>query len=409
MKLVPLSAKQLDFIDGSTARINIAEGAVRSAKTFSTNIRWLEYVREGPPGDLFMVGKTRASLRRNVLNDLFDLLGAKRFHWTNKQEGELNLCGRRVYVVGANDERAEEKIRGATIAGAYCDEASLYPESFWMQLQARASIAGAQIFANTNPDSPFHWLYKGFIDNDELKALGIVKTWHFTLDDNPALTKEYKDSLKAIYSGIWYDRMILGLWVMAEGRVYDMFEESKHVVAKLPAMRRYWATADYGTSNAAVILLLGEGTDDRLYVCREYRWDSHEKGRRLTDAQLSADYRRWIGTTLPLRVFIDPSAASFIQQLYYDGVKGIRHADNAVVDGIQEVSTLLGEDRLRIHASCEGLIQEMGLYVWDAKAQERGEDAPLKKNDHGPDALRYGVRGLRNVWRRWVANVKEAA
>ena len=167
MKIKRLSPKQLDFILNSDARINIAEGAVRSAKTFSANIRWLEYLREGPPGDLFMVGKTRASLRRNVLNDLADILGPKHFRWVNKPEGELNICGRRVHAIGANDERAEEKIRGATIAGAYCDEASLYPESFWMQLQARASIEGAKIFATSNPDSPFHWLYKGFIANEE--------------------------------------------------------------------------------------------------------------------------------------------------------------------------------------------------------------------------------------------------
>src|SRR5690606_7810289 len=145
------------------------------------------------------------------------------------------------------------------------------------------------------------------------------------------------------------------------------FDPDKHVVKTLPPMRRYWVGVDYGTTNPTVFLLVGEGADDCLYVCREWRWDSRAKERRLTDAELSAEYQRWIGNVTPYRVFIDPAAASFIVQMRKDGVRGIAPADNAVRDGIQDVSTLLGAGRLRIHESCTGLIEEMGTYVWDAK------------------------------------------
>jgi hypothetical protein len=102
-------------------------------------------------------------------------------------------------------------------------------------------------------------------------------------------------------------------------------------------------------------------------------------------------------------VFVDPSAASFIAQLWSDGWDGVRSADNAVEDGIRDVSNLIAADRFRVHDSCQGLIDEKVGYVWDPKAAERGEDKPMKVADHGPDAERYGVRGTRRWWRHWIA------
>ncbi|MEG2479895.1 MAG: hypothetical protein RSA50_06455, partial [Mucinivorans sp.] len=134
--------------------MNICHGAVRSAKTISCTVRWLTYIVEGPPGDLAMLGKTTATLQRNVLNDMFDIVGPHNYKWVNKQQGELRVLGRRIYCFGANNEDAESKIRGATFAGVLCDEVSLYPQSVFNQLMARMSVRGACCFCNTNPDSP---------------------------------------------------------------------------------------------------------------------------------------------------------------------------------------------------------------------------------------------------------------
>ena len=170
------STKALDFIKNSTARINIAHGSVRSSKTVNCTVRWITFIINGPQGDLVMVGKTIATLQRNVLNDIRDLVGEKNFHWVNRQQGELLLFGRRVYCMGATNEGAEAKIRGATIAGAYCDEANLYPESFFAQLMARMSVEGASCFCNCNPDSPYHWFYTGYIMNP-LLPIGLIIIW----------------------------------------------------------------------------------------------------------------------------------------------------------------------------------------------------------------------------------------
>ena len=164
-----------------------------------------------------MVGKTTATLQRNVLNDLFDIVGEGNYKWVNRQQGELQILGRRIYCVGANNIDSESKIRGATFGGAYCDEANLYPQEFWIQLNARCSVEGAQIFANLNPDSPYHWFYTDVITN---KKITDMKIWHFTMDDNYSLSESYKESLKSAFTGVYYRRFILGEWCIAEGAIY---------------------------------------------------------------------------------------------------------------------------------------------------------------------------------------------
>ncbi|GAB7388986.1 hypothetical protein BSNK01_28240 [Bacillaceae bacterium] len=173
------SQKQLSSITQSTARLNIWQGAVRSGKTIASIVRWLDFIATGPPGDLLMVGKTERTLKRNILDVLDQILGSRRFKY-NKGEGEVYICGRCIYVVGANDERSEAKIRGMTLAGAYGDEITLWPESFFRMLLSRLSVRGAKFFGTTNPDSPYHWLKRDFLDKSDID----LRTWHFTLEEN---------------------------------------------------------------------------------------------------------------------------------------------------------------------------------------------------------------------------------
>lgn len=434
MNVVPLVGKQRSSVELATARLNVWDGSVRSSKTISSLIAWLLYVRTGPAGNLLMVGRTERTLKRNVIDPLVEMLGERRCRYV-AGSGELWLLGRRVYIAGANDERAQEKIRGLTLVGAYVDEASTLPESFWAMLLTRLSIEGARLFATTNPDSPNHWLKRDYLDRARLwlRHDGRVETdgrddrldlarFSFQLADNPTLSAKYVADLAKEFTGLWRLRFIQGLWVLAEGAIYDGFDPTvggRHVVAELPAVERWWLGVDYGTTNPFVALLVGVGVDERLYVAREWRWDSRRERRQLTDAHYSASVRYWLdslgrprvegaaaelaGADQPDRLFVDPSAASFIVQLYGDGWAGVHGADNAVADGIRSVASLLGVGRLRIHQSCGGLVDEMIGYVWDPKASEDGVDKPVKVNDHGPDALRYAVMGTRRVWRNWLA------
>ena len=413
-----LSPRQLQSIhESGRHRINLWHGSVRSGKTLASTLAWLGFIANGPRGKLAMVGKTLETLERNVLDPMAELFPAKIAADAVKHTRGANtatILGRLVHLVGANDSKAEGRIRGLTLAGAYVDEASLVPENFWSQLLARLSVQGARLFATTNPDSPNHWLKANYLDRIAALDMG---AWHFTIRDNPALDPAFVASLEAEYTGLWYKRFLLGLWVLAEGAIYDSWDVDRHVVRRIPTITRWWVAIDYGTVNPFVALLMGLGVDGRVYVVSEYRWDSRVTMRQKTDSEYSKAVRAWladprqVGDSAPIVptpewVIVDPSAASFIRQLYSDGVRGVRAADNEVLDGIRLTASTLAQDRLRVHESCKGLINEIPGYTWNPKAQARGEDEPVKVNDHGCDALRYSLKLTRSIW--WGARLEAA-
>jgi PBSX family phage terminase large subunit len=334
-----------------------------------------------------MSGKTKHTIRRNVLEDLFMFVGSDNYSF-NSTDGVIDMLGRRIYVVGANDERSEEKIRGMTIAGWYDDETTLKPESFFKQAIARMSVENSKAFLTTNPDSPYHWLLTEYIENPELA--GILKRFRFSFDDNNALSREYKESLKKLYSGLWYKRMILGLWVLADGAIYDMFDEKRHVSADIPDdLLMDMIGIDFGTSNPTAFIPIGK-KGNVFYIPREYYYDARKAQRQKTVAKYSADFKEFRGK-LPATPYADPSATALFAQFEEDGIY-VERADNDVLAGIQTVSTLLEQGRIIIHPDCKNLIREFNSYIWDAKAQKkRGEDKPVKENDHALDALRYAL------------------
>ncbi|MEA4884273.1 MAG: PBSX family phage terminase large subunit [Clostridia bacterium] len=384
------SRQGLTSIAESTARLNIWEGAVRSSKTICSLVRWLEYVKAGPPGDLLMTGKTERTLKRNILDPIESIVGRGNFR-CNMGSGEARLFDRRVYIAGANDERSESKIRGVTLAGAYGDELTLWPESFFRMLLSRLSVEGASLFGTTNPDGPMHWLKVDYLDRaGELN----LRSWHFELEDNPNLSREFVESLKREYTGLWYKRFISGLWVMAEGAVYDMWDEDKRLFRDMPdKFTRMAVGVDYGTANPTAFVLAGQ-SGAQIYVPAEYYYDSRRTGRQKTDSEYAKDLKEFIAGKGVQAIVIDPSAASFIAECRRQGIGPIRHADNSVLDGIRDVSSHMSRDVLFVHENCKNLRKELSGYVWDAKAQAKGEDRPVKVNDHAADALRYVIRTI---------------
>lgn len=377
--------KQARSIRDSIYRLNIWEGSVRSGKTVASILAWLYYIVMGPPGELMMVGRTERTLKRNVLDPIMDYVGESECRVT-QGTGEARIFGRRVYLAGGNDARSELKIRGVTLAGAYADEITTLPESFWTMLLSRLSIPGARLYGTTNPDSPYHWLKLDYLDRRDELDLGV---WHFTLDDNPHLDPKYVESLKAEYTGLWYQRYVQGLWVLAEGTVYDMFREDMHVVAEPPELAKdYYVAVDYGTGNPTVFGLFGV-RGERAWMEREYFYDPNRSGRQKTDEDYGRDLVAFLGGVRPREIIIDPSAASFRAQLRKMGFPQVRDADNAVLDGIRTQATMLSAGRYQVCVGCKETIREYGGYVWDAKAQARGEDKPMKQSDHTKDAERY--------------------
>ncbi|GAA1051393.1 PBSX family phage terminase large subunit [Arthrobacter russicus] len=406
-----ISPKQSAFIKGSSARVNVCEGSIRSGKTIITLLRWLIYVNRAPRGgELVMIGRTRDAVWRNCVGPMQNpaLFGSAASQVVgNYGAPTVKILGRVVHVLGASDTKAEKVIRGMTVAGSYVDELTVIPEEFFTQLLGRMSVPKAKLFGTTNPDNPGHWLKTKFLDR--INDLVDWTAWHFTLDDNPALTEEYKASIRNEFTGLWYRRFILGEWCVAEGAVYDMWEPSKHVVAwqDLPPMRRLISVGiDYGTQHPTVAVLLGLGYDRRLYLIDELRLDPALSQVRLNDAKQSAEIRAWLAKDhlpepsglKPEWIIADQAGASLRTQLADDGII-TQGADKAVSYGLSTIAWLLGEGQLFISDRCPGVIKEIPGYSWDPKAAEKGDDKPIKTNDDSLDAMRYAIITTESQWR----------
>lgn len=405
-----LSKKQIISVADSYARINIWHGSIRSGKTFASILAFLMAVVVAPTSGLILItGRTLDTIGRNIMEPLTDdgVIGkliSSHIKWTPGAKSAV-ILGRTVHLVGANDIKAEGKIRGSTVCLVYVDEATLLPPDFFKQLLGRMSVRGARMFATTNPDNPAHWLRKQFINRQGDLNLA---HWQFGLDDNPSLDPQYVRDLKSEYTGLWYKRFILGHWVQSEGAVYEMWDEGRHVVDVLPMITKWIAVGvDYGTTNPFAALTLGLGADRRLYLAREYRWDSKLRHKQLTDVEYSRQVRDFVaqhpvpGSKLrgirPEWWVVDPSAASFRVQLYEDGITA-RLGDNDVKGGINTLGSLLTTDRLKIHRSCAGFIDEIPGYAWDQKSSDKGLDEPVKADDHSLDAGRYAIYTTRPIW-----------
>ncbi|HEY1176735.1 MAG TPA: PBSX family phage terminase large subunit [Phytomonospora sp.] len=412
MRFDALTGKQVQSVQLATTRTNVWEGAVRSSKTISSIMKWLRYTRTGPQGALLMVGKTERTLKRNIVDPIQEMVGTKRCKFKSGT-GEVELLGRTIYVAGAHDEGSADRIKGLTLAGAYGDELTTWPESFYSMLGTRLSIPGAQMFGTTNPGAPTHWLMRDHLKRARvhLDRHGNILTSHdpealnlsrfsFQLADNPSLTAEYVEEISKEFTGLFYRRYVLGEWVLAEGAIFDKWDENLHVVDELPSIQEWIAVGiDYGTVNPFHAVMLGLGADGILYATSEYRHDSRAARKQKTDTEYADDILAWLASKpTPAHLIVDPSAASFRQEMrsrgYHTGA-----GDNSVLDGIRTLAGLLGRGVLKIHRSCTGLIDEMPGYSWDDKAAEKGLDEPLKLDDHGVDALRYAVHTTRKLWR----------
>ena len=370
----------------------IADGAIRSGKTISMSLSYVMWAMSRFSEENFgMCGKTIGSFRRNVLFLLKLMLRSRGYHVADHRADNLVIVTRNditnyFYIFGGKDERSQDLIQGITLAGCFFDEVALMPESFVNQATGRCSVDGSKYWFNCNPDGPYHWFKLNWIDKKEDKRLLYL---HFTMDDNLSLSDRIKERYRTMYSGVFFKRYILGLWVVAEGIIYDMFREEEHVIPQKTDddFTNHYVSCDYGTPNATVFLLWGKDRDGTWTCIREYYYSGRDEAAQKTDTEYADDLEEWLHGLKPT-IVIDPSAASFIAELKKRGYH-IKKAKNSVLDGIRFVASLLMQKRLKFCEGCKNTIKEFGAYIWDRKASENGEDKPVKKFDHAMDAVRY--------------------
>jgi len=399
------SDKQLELLhlwqDNKLNRINLLEGSVRSGKTWISLVLWAFWVATMPQdASYLMAAKTITSLRRNCLDLLQALVGEKHFTYSIPRK-EARLFGRLVYLEGVNDARAENKIRGMTLQGAYCDELTLFTEDFFAMLLSRLSVSGAKLIATTNPDTPSHWLMEKYIKRkDELDML----TMKFLLEDNFTLDVGYVENLKKEYTGVFYDRFVLGNWVRAEGAIYKEFSENEQEFyidqEKIPALEYVTVGIDFGgnkSNHAFVACGIAKGFD-ALYVLKAATYTatgtSPEDLYNIFNA-FRAEIEKRHGN-------IDFIFADSAEQVLISGIRNncgvnVRNSlKKEIIDRIRATTSLMKQRRLKlVRGECDALARAFREASYNEKCLED------KRLDDGTSDI-DSLDSFEYAWERYI-------
>ena len=379
MQIEKFSKKQGEILKFaySDEGVLICDGAVRSGKTIVMSFAFVLWAMENFDKTNFAIcGKTVSNAERNILRPFQQIEGMpfKTQYKISTRMLTVRCADREnyFYLFGGKDESSQALIQGLTLAGVLFDEVALMPKSFVDQAIARTlSFKNAKIWFNCNPESPNHWFYKEWIaDNKKRK-----KHLHFLMRDNPILGDAEIERAESFFAGVFYQRFILGEWVLSEGLVYDFGEPN--IVDEIPSNGEYYISIDYGTMNpfsAGLWCVLG----DKATRVKEYYYNGREKAVQRTDEDYCDSVEELAKGYNIRQIVVDPSAASFIAALRKRGFT-IRKANNDVLDGIRRTAVYLKNGNIKIHRSCVDAIAEFGLYRWDDKATQ---DTVVKENDH---------------------------
>lgn len=376
-----LSPKQIEFARYGNHRWNFKGGATRSGKTY-LDFKWIIPMRirerAGKDGLSVILGVTKSTIERNVLEPMRNLYGDK-LVGAISSDNTAWIFGERCYCLGAEKVSQVSKIRGASIKYCYGDEVADWSEEVFALLKSRLDKEYSCFDGTYNPQYPNHWL-KRFLDSD-----ADIFSQEYTIDDNPFLPPAFVENLKKEYAGtVFYDRYILGKWTLAEGLIYPMFGDSC-IVDELPESGEYYISCDYGTLNpfSAGLWCWDGKTATRI---REYYYSGRETQANKTDEEYYAEIEKLAGELPVKNIVVDPSAASFIEVIRRRKKYIVRKAKNDVLPGIMTTARYLQDGTIKIHRDCKDIIREFGLYRWDEKSTE---DRPIKENDHAMDDCRY--------------------
>lgn len=420
-KYSPFSTKQLAALKWWTPASPyrdytalVCDGSIRAGKSLSMVIGFVTWAMSEFDGRFFaLCGVSVGALRRNVVPLIWDHLNEYFSISENKAENFIDIEGadgkNRFYLFGGNDARSASAIQGMTLAGVLFDEVALMPRSFVEQAAGRCSVPRAKLWFNCNPEHPQHWFYKNWIaaEPKDAKRLHL----HFTMDDNPSLPPEVRRRYMGMFTGTFFKRFILGQWVQAGGAVYPNFSEEIAGYHGQLAEGNLWGSErfiamDFGVHNPTAMLdLYLVGSD--VYQDGEYYYNSREETEEQRPQKTTGEYYEELVKLVesrkfhtmqgqyqvervkePTAIIIDPSASPMIAEIESHGRFIVIKADNEVLAGIRATASMIAEGKYHINLDrCSATVKEFYSYVWDEKA--KGEDKPVKENDHAMDALRY--------------------
>lgn len=394
------SPKQIEFLRKKGKRLNFLVGSVRSGKTYVSLWKWALWILSQPKSyEFLMVGKTLMSLKRNCLTLLETFVGSNNFQYSLTSKSGY-LFGHKIYLEGANDEKSESKIRGMTLAGAYCDEVTLFPESFFVMLLTRLSMPNAKLFATCNPDSPSHWVKEKYIDNADNLDCAV---WTFLLTDNMYLSEEYLDNIRKEFQGVFYNRFILGQWVRAEGIVYPQFANN---------VEDYYLPENFNFGNIVKVSIgvdFGGNKSASTFVCTGFTkfmkdviiLEAERHPEELNPERLDELFANFVEMCTNKYGKASVTYADSAEQILIRGLrnttirKGLAtNVVNAIkmpiLDRIILVNKLINQHRFFVQKHCRTVINALCEAVWDEKKEnERLDD--FTSDIDTLDAMEYSI------------------
>jgi PBSX family phage terminase large subunit len=370
-KMLPLSAKSNRFLKRFTMdkeSVFVLEGSVRSGKTVGSLIAFIYHIIHSGGTQFLITAKTQGVLEKNlilkehgILYLAYKIFGVEFSYITNAKIPHLKFGDRIVYCVGADNKKSADRLTGLDSDGWYADEINLCPKNFIREAMNRVIASkNIKIIWTLNPDSPTHYIYKDYIDKFELeKPFSGYSYWHFTLEDNPAVTEERRKELETTYKGYDYDRFILGKRVRAEGAIYSIMPH--HIVNEPPFMiHRSEIGVDFGgNKSATVFVLVGyDKTYTRACILDEFYDDRNLSVDVVTENLRKFFYRNSMYMFNNFNVYCDSAETLIIRQLR-SSIKGhnIVNAKKTKVDErIKLEKMLFNTDRMYILSKCEHTI-----------------------------------------------------
>lgn len=393
---MPFSPMQQEYFHQATHRWNVKTGATRSGKTFMDYFVIPKRIMNTTgSGHIVILGHTQQTVQRNIIDPMQRIWGTSLVGNVSSYTGAAKIFGHKCYVLGSDNKKRVDAIRGMSIEYCYGDEVATWDGSIFEMLKSRLDKPNSIFDGTCNPDTPTHW-FKEFLDSD-----ADIFQQSYTIYDNPFLLPDFIHNLEKEYAGtVYFDRFILGKWTLAEGLIYKIFSQEKNLYdtelsRDIQERSLQYVAIDYGTANPTVFLKILYDPEERMvYVDDEYYYDGRKEVNQKTDQEYGDALQEFSPQEKTSAVVIDPSALSFrvlLRRMNYR----VREADNDVKNGIRDVSTLLSMGRIKVNARCKNTLKEFGTYAWDEKAAiQTGEERPIKQNDHAMDALRYFVHTI---------------
>ena len=397
----PFSQRQKRFFDRCfDSWFNVAEGGKRGGKNVLITTAYCAILEKHPSKLHLIAGVSTTTARLNILD--CDGYGLMNFFEGRCRTGQYQNrdclyvktpTGEKIVLVSGGGKAGDEKlVKGNTYGTAYVTEANECHPNFIQEVFDRTlSSSDRKIFHDLHPKAESHWYYSDLLDFHERKQAENpdygYNYGHFTIADNMSISDEELRQKLSTYdkNSIWYARDILGQRRIAQGLVYPMFDEKRHVISEVDWQGVNYISIDYGTINPTAMGLWRVHRGKATMV-KEYYFDSRKEKSQKTDEEYYADLEELAEGNKIERVIVDPSAASFKECIRRHGKFNVIDADNSVLDGIRLMANLLQSGRLFFHESCKNHIDEFGAYMWDDKAVE---DAVIKDFDHGMDEVRY--------------------